>query len=304
MGWFSDLFDTPTIPDPNAAAVAGAQADLELFPFQYQINSLAKMGGKGRINGVDYDFSGLGDADVSAAMSEKMAETMLALQQEYGPEFVKQRLAELKAADPTGYAARQQLFDRIMADAEANPNRPMNQALQDAVQGELSKAGKLDARQIQEVQQGVRGKQIGRGIILGNAAASEEANALVGASEQLRDQRQQQASGFLNSGVSPEDVQYRQIQQALSNLGAFTNGQTPTAQFGAVSSAANGAAPLWTGSQNQASTNGNATAQGMQDALSLYSSQMNWANSQVNPWMAGIAGAASGVNLANQAGWN
>lgn len=298
------LFDKPKIPDPNAAAVAGAQADLELFPFQYQINSLAKMGGKGRINGVDYDFTGLGDADTAAAMSEKMAETMLALQKEYGPEFVKQRLAELKAADPTGYAARQQLFDRIMADAEANPDRPMNQALQDAVQGELSKAGKLDARQIEEVQQGVRGKQIGRGIILGNAAASEEANALVGASEQLRDQRQQRASGFLNSGVSPDDVQYRQIQQALSNLGAFTNGQNPTAQFGAVSGAGQGAAPLWTGSQNPASTNPNATAQGMQDALSLYSSQMNWANSQINPWMAGIAGAASGVNLANKAGWN
>lgn len=298
------LFSKPKIPDPNAAAVAGAQADLELFPFQYQINSLAKMGGKGRINGVDYDFTGLGDADVSAAMSDKMAQTMLELQQQYGPEFVKQRLAELKAADPIGYAARQQLFDRIMADAEANPNRPMNQALQDAVQGELSKAGKLDARQIQEVQQGVRGKQIGRGIILGNAAASEEANALVQASEGLRDQRQQQAAGFLSSGVSPEDVQYRNIQQALSNLGAFTNGTTPTAQFGAVSSASNGATPVWTGSQNTASTNPNATVQGMQDAMSLYSANMNWANSQINPWLAGIAGGASGLNLANKAGWN
>lgn len=298
------IFSKPKIPDPNVAAVAGAQADMELFPFQYQINSLAKMGGKAVINGQEYDFTGLGDADTAAAMSEKMAETMLALQKEYGPEFVKQRLAELKAADPTGYAARQQLFDRIMADAEANPDRPMNAALQNAVQGELSKAGKLDARQIEEVQQNVRGKQIGRGIILGNAATSEEANALVGASEGLRDQRQQQAAGFLSSGVSPEDVQYRNIQQALSNLGAFNNGQNPTAQFGAVSGASNGAAPLWTGSPNTATTNGNATVQGMEDAMSLYSSNMNWANSQINPWMAGIAGAASGINLANKAGWN
>ena len=298
------LFSTPKIPDPNAAAVAGATADLELFPFQYQINALAKMGGKAVINGVEYDFTGLGDADTAAVMSDKMAQTMLELQQEYGPEFVKQRLAELKAADPTGYAARQQLFDRIMADAEANPDRPMNKALQDAVQGELGKAGKLDARQIEEVQQGVRGKQIGRGIILGNAAASEEANALVGASESLRDRRQQQAAGFLGSGLSPEDVQYRNIQQSLSNLGAFTNGTTPTAQFGAVSSASNGAAPLYTGSTNTASTNPNATVQGMQDAMSLYSTNMNWANSQINPWMAGIAGAASGLNLANNAGWN
>lgn len=298
------LFDKPSIPDPNLAAVAGATADMENFPFQYQINSLAKMGGKATIDGKVYDFTGLGDADTAAVMSEKMAETMLALQKEFGPEFVKQRLAELKAADPTGYAARQQLFDRIMADAAANPGRPMNQALQDAVTGELSKAGKLDARQLEEVQQGVRGRQIGRGIILGNAATSEEANAVVRAGEGLRDQRQQQAAGILSSGVLPEDVQYRNIQQALSNLGAFTNGQTPTAQFGAVSSAGNGAAPLWTGSQNQAATNGNATVQGMQDAMSLYSSNMNWANSQINPWTAGLAGAASGINLANKAGWN
>jgi hypothetical protein len=298
------LFSTPKIPDPNAAAVAGAQADMELFPFQYMINNLAKMGGKATIDGKEYDFTGLGDADTAAAMSDKMAQTLLELQQQYGPEFVKQRLAELKAADPTGYAARQQLFDRIMADAEANPDRPMNQALQDLVQGELSKSGKLDARQIQEVQQGVRGKQLRNGIFLGNAAASEEANAVVRAGENLRDQRQQQAAGILQSGVLPQDVQYRQIQQSLANLGAFTNGQNPTAQFQSVSSASNGAAPYFTGSQNQAATNGNATAQGIQDAMSLYSSNMNWANSQINPWLAGLAGGASGINLANKAGWN
>ena len=125
MSFLSDLFKGPDQPDPTAAAQAGTMADLENYDLIYKVNALAKMGGSGIINGKFYDFTGLGDADNAAAMSDKMAETLLALQKEYGPAFVQQRLAELKAADPAGYAARQQLFDRIMADANASPDRPM-----------------------------------------------------------------------------------------------------------------------------------------------------------------------------------
>lgn len=298
------LFSSQKIPDPNEAAYMGTLADMQNFPLVSTINNVAKMGGKWTdpTTGKTYDFTGIGDAATSAAMSDKMASTLLELQKNLGPEFVKQRLAELKAADPTGYAARQQLFDRIMAEADSNPNRPMNQALQDAVTQELQKSGQLDNRQIQEVQQGVRGKQVRNGIFLGNAPASQEAGAIVGASEALRDSRQQQAQGILGSGVMPEDVQYRQIQQSLGNLGAFTNGTTPTAQFRSLSST--GAAPYNPGAANPASTNPNAGAQGQQDALSLYSTSMNWANSQVNPWTAGISGGVAGYNLANKAGWN
>jgi hypothetical protein len=295
------LFSKPKIPDPNAAAVAGAVADMENFPRTAQINALAKMGGKGWIEGKYYDFTGLGEADTAGVMSDKLAATLLELQQQFGPEFVKQRLAELKAADPTGYAARQQLFDRIMADADARPDRPMNEALQAEVKAALAQGGRLDARQREEVQQNVRGRQVGRGIFLGNAPASEEANAMVRAGEAMRDQRQNQAQGILGSGVLPDDVEYRRIQQAMANLGAFTSGQNPTAQFGQLSG--NGAAPYMPGSANQAALNPNATAQGMQDAMSLYTGQVNWANSQMNPWLAGISGATAGANIAIKAGW-
>src|SRR6478609_4852193 len=137
MSFLSDLFKGPTPPDPNAAAMGGTMADLANYPLSYKVNALAKMGGSGWIDGKFYDFTGLGDADNAAAMSDKMAETLLALQKEYGPEFVRQRLEELKAADPTGYAARQQLFDRIMADANSSPDRPMNTALQNEVKRAL-----------------------------------------------------------------------------------------------------------------------------------------------------------------------
>jgi hypothetical protein len=303
MSWLSDIFKQDAPPDPNQAAIAGAVADMENYPFEYQINSLAKMGGKATINGKLYDFTGLGDADTTAAMSDKMAQTLLDLQKQYGPDFIKQKLAELKAADPTGYAARQQLFDQIMADADASPDRPMNNRLQAMVQEELAKGGKLDSRQTEQVQQGVRGKQLRQGIFLGNAATSEEAGAVVSAGEAERTKRQQQGIGILNSGVLPEDVQYRQIQQSLSNLGNFTSGASPTNQFQSLSSASNGAVPFQTGATNQAQLNPNATQMGMGNALDLYSQQQNWANSQVNPWMAGISGGIAGYNLGQKAGW-
>lgn len=303
MSWLSEQFKQPDAPDPNQAAIQGMMADMENYPFEYQINSLAKMGGKATINGKVYDFTGLGDADTAAAMSDKMAQTLLDLQKQYGPDFIKQKLAELKVADPTGYAARQQLFDQIMADADASPDRPMNTRLQAMVQDELAKGGKLDARQTEQVQQGVRGKQLRSGIFLGNAATSEEANALVNAGEAERTKRQQQGIGILNSGVLPEDVQYRQIQQALSNLGNFTSGASPTNQFQSLSSASNGAVPFQVGQSNAAAINPNAGVNGMNNALSLYNQEQNWANSQVNPWMAGISGGIAGYNLGQKAGW-
>src|ERR1017187_1373125 len=106
----------PSIPDPNKAAVAGASADLANFPFQYMINSLAQTGGSANIAGQNYDFTGLGNADVAGQMSGQMAQALLDIQNNYGSQYVQQRLADLQQSDPTGYAARQQLFDKILAD--------------------------------------------------------------------------------------------------------------------------------------------------------------------------------------------
>ncbi len=247
------------------------------------------MGGKAVINGREYDFTGLGDADNAAVISEQMAQVLLDIQKNYGAEYVKQRLANLRQADPTGYAARQQLFDRILADVEKNPDRPLADDLQAQIVDSLHQGAKLDSRETEQVQQDVRGKQLHSGIYLGNAAASEEANAVVGAGEQMRDEREQQALAFQTAGVSPEDVEYRRIQQGLSNLGSFVNGQTPTAQFGSLSGAGNGAAPFTTtGGVNQ-STNPNAGLAGIVDANNKYAFQA----SQISPW---AAAASGGIN--------
>ncbi|HVX56983.1 MAG TPA: hypothetical protein VHA37_04575 [Candidatus Saccharimonadales bacterium] len=282
-------------PNYDAAARAGVAADLNTYPMRYLTSAAAKMGGKVTIDGQTYDFTGLGDADNAAKMSDEMAATLLDIQQNYGPQYVQQRLDELKQADPQGYAARQQLFDKIIADSKAQPDRPMADDTQQAVLTELQNAGKLDPAMLHQVQEQVRGGQVAKGNYLGNAATSQEAGAAVKASDTLRDQQQQQALGFLQSGVTPEDVQYRRIQQSLQNLGAFQSGQTPAAAFKSLSSAGNTAAPFTTSGPVGVGTNPNAGTQGVQNALGIYSGNVNWASSQVNPYVAGISTGLSSL---------
>jgi len=294
----------PKPPDYEAAARQGVYADLETYPLRYLVDAASQAGGKVNVGGKDYDFTGLGDADNAAVMSDKMASTLLDIQRGMGPKFIEQRLDELKQADPQGYAARQDLFDRILSDSKANPNRPLAEDLQNSIVGQLTNSGHLDARELEQVQQGVRGGQVARGNYLGNSAVSEEAGAAVKASDALKNQQQQTALGFLNSGVTPEDVQYRRIQQSLSNLGAFQAGQTPEAEFRSLSAAGNTAAPFIGGTGPTATTNPNAGQQGAAFANNLYSGQVNWANTQVNPFIAGLSTTLTGAGAAAPAMYN
>ncbi|HEX7653606.1 MAG TPA: hypothetical protein VF607_08870 [Verrucomicrobiae bacterium] len=298
--------DSPSIPDPNKAAAAGAIADVANFPFKAQIDALAQLGGKATINGQTYDFTGLGNADQNAAVSDQMAQALLDIQKNYGAAYVKQRLADLQQADPAGYAARKQMFDRILADAQANPTRPLATDLQNQVQSLLAQGSRLTTgpgSETEAVQQGVRGQQVGSGIYLGNAPAAQEAAAVVQAGDQQQAQRQAQGLSFLQSGVSPEDVQYRRIQQSLANLGNAINGQSPVAEFASLSGAQSGAAPFNPGPTQSPALNPNAALQGLQNSAALYSGQVNWANSQVNPWTAGLATAANATSALGNLGW-
>lgn len=298
--------DSPKIPDPNAAAQAGAIADVANYPFKAQIDALAQMGGKATINGKTYDFTNLGNADQNAKVSDQMAQTLLDIQKNYGSQYVQQRLADLQQSDPTGYAARKQLFDKIISDAQANPNRPMATDLQNQVQSLLAQGSNLTTgpgSETEQVQQQVRGQQLANGIFLGNAPTSQEASAIVNAGDAQQQQRQQKALGFLQSGVSPEDVTYRRIQQSLSNLGSAINGTTPEAQFGSLSGAQSGAAPFSPGTVSSPSLNPNAALNGMQNAADIYSGNVNWAASQANPWTVGLSGLANTASALHNMGF-
>jgi hypothetical protein len=294
----------PNIPDPNKAAIQGANAQAANFPFEYIINQLAQLGGSADVNGKNYDFTGLGTADNAAAMSDQTAKALLDIQKNYGADFVKQRIADLQQSDPQGFADRKELFDRILADSQkAAPNAGMSKDLQDAVNNQLNTGGQLTGGpggELEQVQQAVRGKQIANGITLGNAPAEQEAAAVEGASEQKRSQVQSTAQQYLAAGISPEDIQYRKIQQDLENLGAFESGTTPEAQFASLSGAGNGAAPSSAPYSNTAAIDPNAA---LAQAMQLYSGQVNWSQQQVNPWTAGLSTLGGLGNVAAGLGW-
>jgi hypothetical protein len=298
------LEDQPKIPNAAASARAGIQADVQNQPLMYLINAAAELGHSITLDGKTYDFSGQGQAATAGKVSDQMAQTLLDLQKETSPAIIRQRLAELQAADPQGYAARQQLFDRIMADANNHPDRPVSTELQQDLQNELAKgSGFDDAKQEQQVRDSARGGQVSSNIFLGNAPASEEAKTVVNAGEALQSQRQQNALNLLQSGASPEDVQYREFEQSLNNLGSFVNGQTPTAEFGQVSSAASGPASVYgTPATNTGTFSSGAAQNGMNNALGIYGGLSGFMNSQANPWLSAFSTAATTTGTLNRLG--
>lgn len=116
---------------------------------------------------------------------------------------------------------------------------------------------------------------------------------MVQAQDALRTQQQQSAEDYLKSGISPQDIQFRKIQQDLANLGAFQNGQTPEAQFGQLAGAGNGAAPFSTPNySNPASLNPNAAGIGINFAQSNF----NTSQQNANPFMSGASMVVGGLN--------
>ncbi|HEV2320286.1 MAG TPA: hypothetical protein VGV18_11080, partial [Verrucomicrobiae bacterium] len=229
----------------------------------------------------------------------------LQIQQQYGPQYTALASQNLQQANPQAVAARQQEGRQAVGAAAAMPNRPMATDLQNqilALAGQGSNLTTGPNSETEAVQQGVRGQQVGNGIFLGNAPASQEASAVVNAGDQQQQQRQQQALDFLQSGVSPEDVTYRRVQQSLSNLGNFINGQTPEAQFQSLSGAAAGAAPFNPAGVQGPQMNMNDGLQGLQNASEIYSGNVNWAENQANPWTVGLSSLSGAASLLNNSG--
>ena len=306
------MASAPSIPDPGKAAIQGVQTQAQLQPFQYLIDALASTGQSGSVTNPitgqtqNLDFTGLGTADVQNQYQKQMAQTLLNIQQNLGPQFVQQQLSDLQQADPTGYAAYKQLFDQIQTEANAtSPGQAMSEQTQSQIQDILNKSQSLNPQELTDVQQGVRGNQVQNGIYLGNAPAQAEASAVVGATDQKQAAGQQEAQSFLASGVDPTDLQYRSIQQDMANLGAFISGQDPTAQFGSISGAQNQGAPNPSSGFNVNPINeGQAAGQGINNALGIYQGQVDWSQNNANPYLAGLSTAAGAAGTAFNLGWN
>lgn len=119
----------PAAPDYAAANREGIQTDISTLPLRNQINQAAQLGQKlvykDPVTGEDKtaDFTGMGNAAAAQQAATIMADTnaslqrqQLGLRQELGTANARQTAAELRAADPAAYAARQALTGRVNDD--------------------------------------------------------------------------------------------------------------------------------------------------------------------------------------------
>lgn len=280
--------DIPQPTDPYTDYLQGYQAQISTYPKQRMIDALAKTGGKGTVDGVEYDFTGKGDANYQADYAKKMAASMLDLQQKYGAAYVENYLKELELSDPEGTAMRKQLWQNIKADAGRTDERmKLAEANQASILAELEKGATLDPEMQREVNQATKGGQAARGIVLGPSTLKQEAGDLLTAGNTVKAERQQRALAFLTSGKTPEDIAYQKRQQTLSNIGAFIGGETPTAQFGNLKGASTGIVPF-NGGAPGVGLNQNAGAEAMGYNSSIWSTDANAAAQQANPYLAGL----------------
>lgn len=117
---------------------------------------------------------------------------------------------------------------------------------------------------------GTRGSQSARGNLFGNAPSMQEAMAV-------------------------GDVGYRMYQQDLANMGSYGAGVAPTAQFGALSGAQQGANPFQGQNIMQTGVGAMTNAQHGQATGSIYQQQVQMAQ-QGSPWSQ-IGGMAAGLGL-------
>lgn len=249
------------------------------------------------------DFTGLGDDTLSRKYlgialdgADELARRQLAAREELGVRNVQQTVAELKAADPEGYAARERIQRALEQDVEGfDPNAgDLGKLLGDA-RADYALGNKLDEGTRREVEQAARAAQAARGNILGIAPAVQEAMEIGSAGEARKQQRAAALSAL-------ESASYGRKQQNLSNASSFLLGNPITNQFGNLAGAQSGALNY----QPQAATKGigqnaNAGQQAAGFAQQNYSQAMNaWQQqqSQGDPWMniaSGVIGAGVGA---------
>lgn len=118
----------PAAPDYGTANKTAIQTDISTLPLRNQINQAAQLGQsityKDPVTGEEKtaDFTGMGSAAAAEQAAKILGQTnadmqrqQLALRQELGVKNVQQTVDELKAADPQGYALRQQLTQQAAA---------------------------------------------------------------------------------------------------------------------------------------------------------------------------------------------
>jgi hypothetical protein len=237
----------------------------------------------------EFDFTGYGAADADAAVARQMAQVTLDIQQKYGVDLAKAQAEQAKLADPEGYAAREKMNELIQGQINRTPDRSIATELDRQVGEQLSAGRGLTGDSSQMLDEAVREALAQRGGPSSVGADWADPLTMGFAGEARRAAGTDKALSWLGSGMTPQDADYRENQQNMSNLSALVNGRTPQSQFSSLS--APGAAPLTMGQPLSQMPN-NAHA-GASNAINQYNAEVNQATNTVNPWMAGLSGLLS-----------
>lgn len=248
-------------------------------------------------------FKGMGQADVESTIANQSAQNQLALSQKFDPQFIAQALSEQQQADPQSFAARQEESKLIQDQIDRPINSPVSDMLNSQVQDTLNAANNhsLTGMDTERLNAAVASAQGARG---GPSTPGDFASPLTTgfAGEQRQGAAAQAAMGFLGSGSSPEDLQYRREQQNLANLSAEVNGKTPQAQFGSMSGAQSGPTPMMTGGPLPVMPGGQDEA-AQQAAIQSAQTTNRYNASQSNPWLTGVGSLINLGGVAGSMGW-
>jgi len=244
-----------------------------------------------------FDFTGYGEADANAVVARETAKAQLALQQKYGVQFAETAAEQAKLADPEGYRARQKMNELIQQQINRTPDRTVAKTLDRQIGAQLDAGSGLDADSRAMLDEAVRQAGGARGG-LDTPADFSDPLTQGWAGQARKDAGIKKAQGWLNSGATPQDADYRTSQQNMANLSALVSGQTPQSQFSNLS--APGPTPMVTGGAQPQMPN-NASA-GAANAINSYNAQIDQATSNTNDWMAGLAGLLSVGNAALKKG--
>jgi hypothetical protein len=173
------------------------------------------------------------------------------------------------------------------------PINPLSSTLENQVDAQLKAGAGLDSQSQDVLNSALARANADRA---GGVAPEDVATSMMtGAEGEARRQAAiQKAQGFLSSGSSPADIQYRREQQNLANLSSFVGGRTPESQFQQLSGASQGTTPL-VGAQQAPTMPGGASQLGGEYSVAGYQAGTK-AASTPNPWMAGISSLLSSVS--------
>lgn len=232
------------------------------------------------------NFAGYGSADITAELARRAADLQEKLGAKYGTQFAEEAAKEAALADPEGTRARA-VENELIQRQLAAPVTPVAGQLDEQIRAQQQAGAGFDPMTQDLLDTAVAQAAQDRGG--GPSAADVGAIMSTGAEGAARRQAaMSKAQGFLASGQTPEDVNYRREQQNISNLGSFVSGTTPESQFGGLAAARQGATPTYTGQALPTMPPGVAQA-GNQYAMQGWQAGLNAKQNQPNQWLAGIS---------------